>query len=79
MEFTCLVFGFDGHPSRLIGAGENPRWLRPPPGRPTKSREVMKKQGQDSEAKLKELFKTDFQAGVKRHKALLAQQKAGAR
>mmetsp|Transcript_37409 Transcript_37409/g.46244 ORF Transcript_37409/g.46244 Transcript_37409/m.46244 type:complete len:327 (-) Transcript_37409:46-1026(-) len=36
---------------------------------------VMKKQGQESEAKLKDLFKADFQAGVKRHQALLAQQK----
>lgn len=36
---------------------------------------VMKKQGQESEAKLKNLFKADFQAGVKRHQALLAQQK----
>ena len=35
----------------------------------------MKKQGQDSEAKLKSLFLEDFQAGVKRHNALLAQNK----
>jgi len=36
---------------------------------------VMKKQGVESENKLKELFKSDFQEGVKRHQALLAQQK----
>ncbi|CAJ1374618.1 unnamed protein product [Effrenium voratum] len=36
---------------------------------------VMKKQGQDSEAKLKGLFRTAFQTGVRRHKALLSQQK----
>jgi len=36
---------------------------------------VMKKQGLESENKLKELFKSDFQEGVKRHQALLAQQK----
>lgn len=36
---------------------------------------VMKKQGQESEAKLKSLFMEDFQAGVKRHNALLAQHK----
>ena len=35
----------------------------------------MKKQGLESENKLKELFKSDFQEGVKRHQALLAQQK----
>jgi len=35
---------------------------------------VLKKQGQDSEAKLKSLFLSDFQAGVRRHKALLTQQ-----
>eukprot|EP00440_Ansanella_granifera_P000352 gb/GFBE01000381.1/.p1 GENE.gb/GFBE01000381.1/~~gb/GFBE01000381.1/.p1 ORF type:complete len:343 (+),score=143.72 gb/GFBE01000381.1/:1-1029(+) len=34
----------------------------------------MKKQGEASEAKLKDLFLASFQAGVKRHKALLAQQ-----
>jgi len=37
--------------------------------------QVMKKQGLESENKLKELFKSDFQEGVKRHQALLAQQK----
>eukprot|EP00434_Breviolum_minutum_P036535 symbB.v1.2.032375.t1/scaffold3884.1/size52087/3 len=36
---------------------------------------TMKKQGQDSEAKLKSLFMDDFQAGVKRHNALVAQNK----
>lgn len=36
---------------------------------------MMKKQGQDSEAKLKSLFMEDFQAGVKRHNALLSQNK----
>jgi len=34
----------------------------------------VEQQGKDSEANLKQLFKTHFQAGVKRHKALLAQQ-----
>ena len=37
--------------------------------------QVMKEQSQKSEAKLKQLFKENFQAGAKRHKALLAQQK----
>eukprot|EP00435_Cladocopium_sp_Y103_P037756 s1758_g10.t1 len=36
---------------------------------------MMKKQGQESEAKLKSLFMEDFQAGVKRHNALLSQNK----
>ncbi|CAE7255264.1 ppiA [Symbiodinium pilosum] len=36
---------------------------------------ALKKQGQESEAKLKSLFLADFQAGVRRHKALLNQQK----
>jgi len=35
--------------------------------------QALKKQGQDSEKKLKQLFLADFQAGVKRHKALLSQ------
>lgn len=34
----------------------------------------MKEQGKKSESKLKELFLSHFQAGVKRHKALIAQQ-----
>jgi len=34
----------------------------------------VEQQGKDSEANLKQLFMTHFQAGVKRHKALLAQQ-----
>eukprot|EP00439_Symbiodinium_sp_Y106_P004209 s1205_g1.t1 len=36
---------------------------------------ALKKQGQDSEAKLKSMFLADFQAGVRRNKALLNQQK----
>lgn len=36
---------------------------------------ALKKQGQESEAKLKSIFLADFQAGVRRHKALLNQQK----
>ncbi|CAE7776836.1 SPAC6G9.14 [Symbiodinium sp. CCMP2592] len=36
---------------------------------------ALKKQGQDSEAKLKSIFLADFQAGVRRNKALLNQQK----
>jgi len=35
--------------------------------------QALKKQGEDSEKKLKQLFLTSFQAGVKRHKALLSQ------
>ncbi|CAK9112611.1 Pumilio domain-containing protein C6G9.14 [Durusdinium trenchii] len=59
-------------PAAAAAAPEQPESLLTMLGNEVK---VMKKQGQDSEAKLKELFKTDFQAGVKRHKALLAQQK----
>ena len=36
---------------------------------------TMKKQGHESESKLKSLFLADFQAGMKRYKALVAQQK----
>ena len=36
---------------------------------------VMKEQSEKSEKRLKELFKEHFQAGAKRHQALLAQQK----
>ena len=36
---------------------------------------ALKKQGQESEAKLKSVFMADFQAGVRRYKALLNQQK----
>ena len=37
--------------------------------------QTMKKQGHESENKLKNLFLSDFQAGMKRYKALVAQQK----
>ena len=79
LSFLAVSEEHDTGTSEAPAAPDNPAEVPAEPENllTTLANEVktMKKQGEDSEAKLKSLFMDDFQAGVKRHNALVAQNK----